>query len=237
MALRGLRLLAALSIAVCALPAQAVPVHMQFGGEITAGSGLDGITPGDAWSLDFLYDTEAPDLAPEAQQGFYSYTYSMRIGALTLVPDESRSAGAIIVRDNFQFPDLPDTVWNGITLTGTVGNDLGAPRPEFIMQILQLCGLPGCSPSLGTTALPGSGEAFIATIDALRAGSANFSFLLSAPLFGGPPQGFAVGTFTSWRSIAVSEPGAAVWWAMALTAVGWLIRRRGVTETSRDPVA
>jgi uncharacterized protein (TIGR03382 family) len=85
--------------------------------------------------------------------------------------------------------------------------------------------------------LPQSGEAFVTAIDQLLAGSANVTFLIAAPFAGGPPQGLAFGTLTSWRSVAVSEPGMTMWWAIALVAAGWLIRRRGVTEASRDPVA
>jgi hypothetical protein len=238
MALRTLRLLAALSIAVYALPAQAVPVRMQFGGELDSAFGLDGMFAGDAWSLDILYDTDAPDLAPEASQGFYAYQLlSMQVGALSLVPDSARSPGLILARDNFQFPTLPGTFWNGITVTGAIGNDLGAPLPEFLMQVVRLCAVDPCNPSFGTTTLPQSGEAFVTMIDELIAGSANVTFLIAAPFASGPPLGLAAGTLTSWRSIAVSEPGAALWWGIALVAAGWLIRRRGVTEASRDPVA
>jgi MYXO-CTERM domain-containing protein len=236
MALRTLRMLAALSIAACALPAQAIPVRMQFGGEITNTFGLSGIFAGDQWALDVSYDTGASDLAPEAGLGLYEYRpLSMQIGARSLTPDDSTSL--INVSENFEFAPV-GVFWNGLVMTGTLGNDFGAPAPQFFVQMAEVCFATPCDPGFGSTALPASGEDFLSTIDALIAGGANvFDLVILARSGAGQVNGIAQGTLTSWRSVAVSEPGAALWWGIALVAAVWLIRRRGVTESSREPAA
>jgi hypothetical protein len=239
MALRTLRMLAAFSLVAYALPAHAVPVNIRFGGEFTSVTGFSDISVGDRWLLDLSYDWQPPPPFTAGATGYFYRSLSMQVGSLSFdVGDGFFPASITVVNDSSSF-FFPDQFTDAINVGGNIGPAFSFPFARVVLPISATCTGAPCG-MLHSLELPQTAEEFIAAVDAIAASPsrANFGLSIVVPFDttpGSPAQALASGALTSW--MAVSEPGGLVLWGMGMAALVWLIRRRGVTEASRDPVA